>query len=473
MHPLHSALLATVALGACGRIAFEPADATDTTDAGDAPWPTLAGTWTWMAGSNFGEQPGSYGTRGVSSPSNYPGPRENGGSWGRADGSMWLFGGYGIGASVPTTGRLDDLWRFDSSTGLWTWMHGGSAALDAGVYGLPGVPDPANHPGGRNDATGWVDETGDLSLFGGNGHDAIGCLGALNDLWRYGTGTGQWTWIAGSSMCNQPGVYGARGVPDTANIPGARGSPASWTSPSGVWMYGGDGIDRVGTLGRLSDLWHYDAAGNVWTWIDGSDVADQLPVHGAIGVASPTSHPGSRTGGCAWAGTDELWLFGGGATDGLRNDLWRYTISTGVWTWVAGSIAIQQPGSYATRGVPDPTSAPGARVSVSCWLDGRGNLWLFGGEGRDGTGALGSLSDLWVYMPGTGQWTWVAGNDLVNQVGRYGTLGVPDTLNAPGGRAVGASWARADGSLWLFGGDFAFDSIGQTRWLGDLWRFGP
>jgi len=459
-----------VALGleGCGRIDFDPLS--DAAGSASPPWPTLAGTWMWIDGPNVGQQRASYGTRGVASPTNEPGARDNGASWTARDGSMWLFGGYGL-ATTTGTGHLGDLWRFEPSSGTWTWMHGGSTLDTAGTYGALGVPDPANQPGGRNDPVGWVDAAGDLWLFGGNGVDATACTSELNDVWRFQIGTGEWTWMMGSSTCGQPGAYGAQGVPDAANVPGARGGAVIWTTSAGVWLFGGDGFDRAGTNGRLGDLWRYDQ--NAWTWIAGSDTVGQPPVHGMLGVSSPANYPGGRSSGCAWTRSDELWLFGGGATDGRRNDLWRYTISTGLWTWIAGSNAVEQPGVYGARGIPDPTTAPGARISSFCWQDARGDFWLFGGRGRDRAGTLGALSDLWAYMPATGEWTWVAGNDLANQLGHYGTLGVADAANSPGGRDIGGTWTRGDGSLWLFGGDIGFDSTASVNQLSDLWRFGP
>jgi hypothetical protein len=38
---------------------------------------------------------------------------------------------------------------------------------------------------------------------------------------------------------------------------------------------------------------------------------------------------------------------------------------------------------------------------ASLWIDGSGNIWLFGGEGVDANGNVGSLNDLWKYQPST------------------------------------------------------------------------
>jgi hypothetical protein len=33
------------------------------------------------------------------------------------------------------------------------------------------------------------------------------------------------------------------------------------------------------------------------------------------------------------------------------------------------------------------------------WVDAAGNLWFFGGDGYDSTGAQGYLNDLWEFEP--------------------------------------------------------------------------
>src|SRR5438093_7717539 len=49
-----------------------------------------------------------------------------------------------------------------------------------------GIADVNNSPGARSfGSASWVDSAGMLWLFGGNGYDAIGTNGKLNDLWKY------------------------------------------------------------------------------------------------------------------------------------------------------------------------------------------------------------------------------------------------------------------------------------------------
>jgi N-acetylneuraminic acid mutarotase len=145
-----------------------------------------------------------------------------------------------------------------------------------------------------------------------------------------------------------------------------------------------------------------------------------------------------------------------------------------------------QPGVYGVEGVADAANTPGARFSSSTWVDGSGNLWLFGGQGFDWTGASsGILNDLWEYTPNannTGRWAWMGGSDVIppssnsdiqsGQPGVYGTLGTPAPANTPGARIGAVPWIDASGNLWLFGG-LGNDSTDSQGYLNDVWKFQP
>jgi hypothetical protein len=55
--------------------------------------------WTWMSGSSSANQVGSYGDKGVVTPTNIPGARSGAIGWTDKDGNLWMFGGYGYDAS--------------------------------------------------------------------------------------------------------------------------------------------------------------------------------------------------------------------------------------------------------------------------------------------------------------------------------------------------------------------------------------
>jgi hypothetical protein len=202
-----------------------------------------------------------------------------------------------------------------------------------------------------------------------------------------------------------------------------------------------------------------------------------------MGVPAPGNVPGGRLSPLCWAAVDgNFWVFGGVGVDstgtrGDLNDLWRY--SGGQWTWLSGSntttASVSPSGVYGTQGVAGPGNTPGARYYASSWTDSSGDFWLFGGDGWDSTGSIGYLNDLWKYSEG--EWTWMAGSNLVRQTGSYGTQGTPAPGNTPGSRFGAASWTDAAGNLWLFSGEGA-SSAGiycpaDPCTLNDLWKYIP
>ena len=263
--------------------------------------------WTWEGGSSTPNQPGIYGTQGTASPSNIPGAREAATSWTDASGNFWLFGGIGYDSIGGYPADINDLWKFNTANGTWTWVSGSNVnaltSVARGVYGTEGVPAAANVPGARDGAAGWADSNGKLWLFGGYGYDSAGTFGALNDLWEFGPTANTWTWISGSSTVFAAGVYGTQGVPSAANVPQARERVASWIDGSGnLWFFGGIGWN-TNSAGMLNDLWKFDPATNMWAWMSGSDSFDAIGVYGTEGTPAANNGPSnvscnSTTGIC-------------------------------------------------------------------------------------------------------------------------------------------------------------------------------
>ncbi len=361
--------------------------------------------WTWVSGSDAGNQSGIYGNQGIPGPSNAPGSRGNAVTWIDQDGKLWLFGGWGYDSSGFAMAVLNDLWKFDPATLEWTWTSGSEMRDAAGIYGTQGTPDPSNAPGAREGALSWVDSSGKLWLFGGFGYDSRGFYRVLNDLWKYNPTTGDWTWVSGSDKGEEEGVYGTRGTPDAASVPGARGYGVSWVDRSGkLWLFGGVASYPGDMNLFLNDLWMYDPATLEWTWVSGSNIKNQAGKYGTKGTASSSNIPGARYMSVSWIdSTGKLWLFGGygdfvAGNYGPLNDLWRCDTATLEWTWVSGSDVGNQEATYGTKGLADSSNTPGARYFPVSWVDSSDRLWLFGGFGftRSGMGD-GYLNDLWRY----------------------------------------------------------------------------
>jgi N-acetylneuraminic acid mutarotase len=270
------------------------------------------GQWVWMGGSSTLNsalsctpqstvvctgQPGVYGTQGQPAAGNIPAGRMGAVTWVDGSGNLWLFGGVGgqldiYAGSHGVETYFNDLWKFNPSTNQWTWISGGNTGNQFGVYGTMGSPGAANVPGGRFGAVGWLDRSGNLWMFGGdgivNGYGSVGTnqiQWVLNDLWMFNPSTSQWTWMGGSNtfpcsvlndgtvQCDPPaGVYGTLGTPAAANLPGARAYPTAWTDTTGnFWLFGGSGYDSQGNWGQPNDLWTYSPTTNQWAWMNGSN----------------------------------------------------------------------------------------------------------------------------------------------------------------------------------------------------------
>ena len=342
--------------------------------------PVPIGKWTMVSGDTRLNQPGVYGTRGTPASINNPGTRSGSVSWKDNRDNLWLFGG-SAGSGSPKF--LNDLWKFDGTN--WTWVSGDEKIERLGVYGIKDIASATNKPGARYDSMSWTDKKGNLWLFGGTGYSA-GLSGNLNDLWKFDGDN--WTWISGDNIQDEPGIYGTKGIADSANVPGSRYGGVSWADSKGnLWLFGGIGSTEIRTSGALNDLWEFD--GTNWTWVSGDKSDKRTGVYGFMGVADSNNKPGSRYGSIGWTDSeDNLWLFGGMGYNKTRpsllNDLWKFDGTN--WTWVSGK---------KLSGSPDKENEPEPRYYSICWTDSKGNLWLFGGRKNYSD----DFNDLWKYEP--------------------------------------------------------------------------
>jgi hypothetical protein len=366
-------------------------------------------------------------------------------SWGDASGNFYLFGGDTLSVEWAL---CNDLWKYNISTGQWTWLNGPNTCslgptpisnsgytwetttANASVYGTQGVPAAGNVPQQRKAAVTWVDTSGNLWIFGGIGYVNCPPYGYcpynnagetenfvfLNDLWVYYPSLNQWAYMGGSENPDSNGNFGTKGVGSTNNYPSGREIQFGngWADSEGnLWLLGG--VSSSPSLpGGNNDLWKYNIGSGQWTWVSGSDSANGTGagpggVYGTEGVAAAGNTPGSRYFMHDWIDTHgTLWLWGGGEWQGDNgeaangytvnyDDLWTFTPSTGLWTWVGGNQATQVGGSCGTQGVAAPGNLPGGRNSGLTWIDSSNNLWLFGGEGLDCNSYQGLLGDLWKY----------------------------------------------------------------------------
>jgi hypothetical protein len=123
------------------------------------------GTWTWLSGSSGTNQAGIYGIRNVANDTNVPGAR-----YGHciatdiSSNVLYLFGG-------RTTAETNDLWVYNITTDVWTWISGSSTTSAAASYGTQFRS--TNVPGARSvHSMVFHARENSLYVFGGYGRDA-------------------------------------------------------------------------------------------------------------------------------------------------------------------------------------------------------------------------------------------------------------------------------------------------------------
>jgi gliding motility-associated-like protein len=344
-----------------------------------------------------------------------------------------------------------------AQNGTWEWVTGTNDTSGAAVFGTMGVPDPLNTPGATSALASWKDQQGNFWVFGGR----ISFAWDFNSaLWKFDPLIGQWTFMKGSTQVNAPGIYGTQTVPSAANYPGGRSTFCSWVDQQGnFWLFGGLGYDINGTFGGLNDLWKYDIATNMWTWMKGSTTVYDPGNSGTYQVPSASTNPYAVTGSYSLLGSapGELWM--------KYSDLvWRYTIATNIWTWMKGSGGLTQV-NYGTQFVSSPTNTPGSRSLFGQWTDANGKFWIYGGHGLYNNNVT-AFGDVWRFDPVTLEWTWMAGS--VTTPGTFTQQCQPggEPTSRSGGTSCGID---ACGRMWAFGGGDQYPTIAYN----DLWLFDP
>jgi hypothetical protein len=343
----------------------------------------LINQWAWIKGPGITDQVGVYGSQGIPSSTNNPGSRGWGVlSWVDTAGNLWLFGGLGYDIN-STDGYLNDLWKYSIITNEWTWMKGLDTVNNTGIYGTRLISSSLNCPPSRCETSAsWTDNTNCLWLFGGG---FVGG-GRSSDLWHYNISTNNWTWMKGADTANQPAFYGTKGVSDSTNTPGSRWCYAKWKDNNNdLWLFAGDGRNDLwrysislnqwtwmsgainsdtasagdlcisdtnnilsgrtenracwtrecnnfvtfGGYGNSNDLWNYNVGNNEWTKMNGSVYTNSLGHYGSRTIPNSLNIPFGRIGSVGWKDNDgNLWLFGGGKSSGMYNDLWKFVPDT-------------------------------------------------------------------------------------------------------------------------------------------------
>ncbi len=454
----------------------------------------------------------NYGIKGVASLTNHPGTRTGSLTW-THNGKLYLFGGR------TDNMRYNDLWVYNPTTKLWTWLAGdnrGSATYfhAKARFGIKGVSDTANHPGYLSNAASWVDN-GKLYLAGGGGYDSTQ-LGGLNDIWEYNLNTNMWTWIKGSGKINQGRVTGQKGVASPSNTPASGDYSKSWYYKGKLYVFAPNSLDymweydhstnnwryikftnRLPSNGNVygikgvedslntpivsyeahswvrnnklclldyNNIWSYNLVTNNWTWEGGDTLNHSYPDYGRLNHADSLTNPGSLGYSVLWKTNKYLYTLSNGA-------LWCYNNNTKHWKWINGThnseVKKLSVVPYIAHHLNEPSFG-----SKNIWQNGD-TVYMYGVQYDYFSN---TTMELWRYTIDNNQWALINSYDNTEPV--YGTKGVATVHNRPGIRDNNACTWYVNNKLYLYGGVKNFTSsiaIANDLWEYDLqtnmWRY--
>ncbi len=334
-----------------------------------------------------------------------------------------------------------------------------------------------DNPSPRTGMASWLDDDGNMYIFGGQGYDQDGRFGLFDDFWKFDTKSGEWSRIGG-----QPGTQFSK--KKSSVYPAPRQNTVAWKDKEGgLWLYGGAGL---GGIVFFEDLWRYDVKQNAWEWVSGSEEANKAGKWSKKFDEKKSNPLGSRSGSAAW--TDDqgnLFVFGGAGVDiesGKEvyfNDLWQFVPGKRIWIQVSEHIQPNEKVNAAGTKAKNQEKQtredwPSVRKNALTWtMEKSGKLWMYGGFGSDENGHnKGSLSDMWCYDLRKNQWERVSGDFRFNAESSIEKINLEFKGNYPGFRTKSITWVDEKGYFWLVGGQ---NVISQKRISinSDTWRFNP
>ena len=345
----------------------------------------------------------SYGTKGVFSATNSPGPRKKSTTFSDAAGNLYLFGG----------SYLNDLWKFDISLNQWAWIGG-----DQGQDGFEGIPGPVGvesnlyFPSIRRDVKPSIGPDGMIYIYGGYADTWDGYI--RSDLWRYNPTNNAWTLIYNRVVANNS-VSGqniaAMGAENVNNHPGRLSHHTSWFYNNSLYTFGGTPFYTTDEDGYYNQVWKYNLTTQQWACLKNPSGTDALYGEQLVSNANNTPPRLQSTSTAVTIG-NEAYFFGGreigGDTSdldnrGLHSCLWKFNMTTNEWTWMKGRTIVFNPGFYGKKGIEREENLPASQANSFLWVD-NGIIKMYGGKT-----SAGNLIEFWKYDPSSNNFTWIDG----------------------------------------------------------------
>jgi gliding motility-associated-like protein len=205
--------------------------------------------WTWMSGQSQGALiPVNYGQRGVPAATNTPGSRTIFTNFTDRCGNFWFYGSSRDPFNAPQT---REMWMYNPTTYLWTWMAGDPIATsdyDPEFTQQCVATDSLPGSGSAECRQAWTDKDYRFWMFSTD-------AGNSSELCMFDPITLKFTWVAGT-LSTSSGIYGSQGIPATTNTPGSMLGACAFTAINGdLWLYGST-TDPT-TFQTINTLWRY------------------------------------------------------------------------------------------------------------------------------------------------------------------------------------------------------------------------
>lgn len=350
-------------------------------------------------------------------------------------------------------------WVFNLTLKQWKCIQDNDINVN---FGVKGVYNSTNTPGKRSQSITFIDNEGNLYLWGGTGIDYTTYTIPYNDLWKYDVSIQQWAWIGGA---DNAGNYGAIGIESDLFFPSARIDVNPILSNDGMlFFYGG-----YYRYSNKFDLWKYNPNNNSWTLL--FLPSDNMQNIGNIGVEDINNKPGVLIDYTSWFYNNNLYIFGGTTESStciecVQKKIWKFNLATNLWACIKNPNTIDA--IYGTQNISDIDNTPPSLENMSNAIVLNNEVYFFGGyEKGEGTDEWnkGLHNSLWRYNLITNEWTWLKGKQLTNHPGFFGKKGVERIENMPASRLNSFLWN--DGNIIkLFGGSVynSFMNYSQDFW---------
>jgi PKD repeat protein len=277
----------------------------------------VTNNWAWINGDTVYAANGSYGIKGVASPTNKPGARlETRAAWRDQTGNLWMFGG---GIDFLEDKVMNDIWMYSIASDEWTWIAGDSLWNPSANYGTINVAAPTNTPNGRGGSLGWADKNCNLYMFGGTFY-VTSSIVPYNDLWKYTIDSSLSACLQGlpsAHFTSSDTVFCDEAGKCISFTDHSTGNPTSWQ-----WFFTG-AIPDTSTLQNPDSICYYTPGTYpVRLIVSNSNGTDTLLVSPLIVLATPPALPTITQSGDTLYSSHSFyyqWYFNGspiaGATD--------------------------------------------------------------------------------------------------------------------------------------------------------------